>query len=208
MKTGSILMVHGTSTIAKIIQFFQRRRDKEAGRWNHSGIIVVTWYGTYVVEEAEVKGYKYRASVVKTPIEEYLESDRSLLVLEPNRDVSKGPEFMQILSLFYGIPYDKKNLLKHQPLRLLFGIWTGRKKKKAWKKMVCHEFTMTIWDEYCGIFPDRHKAKVSDIYRSPHFTHKPLKGAEKILRPKLDKLKSKQSVRVEILRRKRPVIID
>lgn len=206
MKTGSILLVHSTSMMAKIIQWFQMKKDKEAGYYNHSGLIVKVWYGTYVVEQAEIMGYKFRASVVWTPINEYLESGRTLLILDPIKDVSKDPDFMQILSLYNGIPYDYKNLLWDQVWRLLRGKWTGRKKKKAWKKMVCHEFSMTVWDEYSGIFPDRHMAKVSDIFRSPHFRHVHLKGPEKRIAPK--KLKSIKQAKIEIISNRRPVTTD
>jgi len=207
MKTGDILLVHSTSTMAKIIQKFQQKRDKEAGFYNHSGIIYEAPSGFYVVEEAEIEGYKFKASVVFAPIEEYLESDRTLMLLERLQEWDEGQakQFERILLNFVGIPYDYGNLLIHQIVRLTRGKWIGRKKTKAWKKMVCHEFTMTTWDEFSGIFPDRHQAKVSDIFRSRHFKHTKLKGPEKIVRHILNRLEPKTANLVSALSRRRPV---
>lgn len=181
IKTGDIFLVHSTSTLARIIQKFQMRNDKEAGYWNHSGILYKSQHGDiYIIEEAEIIGYKLRASVVFTPIEKYLKSDKTLMVCSRTQEWKgqDAADFEHVLFKYVGIPYDYGNLLVHQIVRLLKGKWIGRKKAKAWKKMVCHEFTMTVWDEFAGIFPERHMARVSDIYRSPHFQHMELKGPE------------------------------
>ena len=211
MKTGDILLVHSTSLMARIIQKFQQRKDKKAGYYNHSGIIYEADSGIYVVEEAEIEGYKFKASVVFTPIEEYNKSHRELLLLEAYKAMNQQDKenFEKVIFHFVGIPYDYKNLLWHQVWRLLKGEWIGRKKKKAMKKMVCHEFTMTVWDEYAGIFPDRHMAKVSDIYRSRHFKHTKLKGPEKMKRHTLSRIQSRPPAKLAaLLTRKRPVKID
>lgn len=174
-------MVSGTGTLSKIIQKFQMKQDPEAGKWNHTGIIVDLPAGIYVQEEAEVKGYALRASVVYTPIEEYLRSDAELLLLTPkNYEADADPRFMRILLSLVGVPYDYRNLLHDQIIRITRGIWVGRKKERARKRMVCHEMTMTAWDDYAGIFENPHQANVIDIFRSPHFDHIPLKGNEQI----------------------------
>ena len=166
MKTGDIILVHSTSKIAKIIQKFQMKKDKEAGYWNHSGLIFVDESGVYVVEMAEVEGYKVKAATVFTPIAEY--NDRELLILTP-KTIVNVVTFKQIVFKYIGIPYDYKNLLIHQVWRLLTGDWIGRNKKKAWKRMICHEFTQKIWDEYAGYFPEWNRGKVYNIYRSKFF---------------------------------------
>lgn len=174
MKNGDIILVHSESKIAKIIQKFQMKNDPKAGYWNHSGLIYVAKSGTYVVEMAEIEGYKFKASTVFTPINEYLESDRELLLLS----VRAKPQdlFEEIMFKYIGIPYDYKNLLIHQVIRLLTGKWRGRSKSKAWKRMVCHEFTQKIWDEYLGIFPEWNKASIAEIYNSTYFKHYEIKG--------------------------------
>jgi len=178
-KTGQILLVHGKSKLAKIIQKFQQKNDSEAGYYNHSGLIIVEPHGVYVCEMAEVEGYKFRAATVFTPIAEYLTSDCSLLLLTPKASIEltglKMDEWMRILYKYIGIPYDYKNLFIHQIWRLLKGEWIGRKKKKAWKRMVCHELTQKIWNEQAGIFTDWNQASVSNIYRNNHFEHLKIK---------------------------------
>jgi len=170
MKTGDVLLVHGTSKLSKIIQKFQMRKDAAAGYWNHSGIIWVDKSGTYVVEMAEVKGYKFRGSTVFTPINEYFESDREILLLEYKGEIDEVA-FRKIVYDYIGIPYDYVNLIWHQPLRILKGIWRGRSVDKAWKKMVCHEFVQKVWHEYKGIFPNWNKAMISEEFHSDKFKH-------------------------------------
>ena len=181
-QTGQILLVHSTSKLAKIIQKFQMRNDPEAGYWNHSGLIWVDPSGVYVVEMAEVKDYKVRANTVFTPISEYLNSDRELLILTPTKQMmlpgntERLFQFKRIVYDYIGTPYDYKNLLVHQVWRLLTrGKWIGRKKAKAAKRMVCHEFTQKIWNEHSGIFTDWNEASVARIFNSKHFTHTKLK---------------------------------
>lgn len=166
MKTGDIILVHSTSKLARIIQKFQMRKDKEAGYYNHSGLVWVDESGTYVVEMAEVRKRKVRANTVFTPIDEY--GGRELLLLTPIGPIDTI-EFKRIVYDYVGTPYDYNNLLRHQVVRLLTGVWIGRKKKKADKRMVCHEFVQKIWDDYSGIFPEWNQAKVSNIYHSTHF---------------------------------------
>ena len=172
MKTGDIILVSGTSTMAKIIQKFQSKQNPEAGKWNHSGIIYQTPHDTYVIEAAEIKGYKFKGAVVITPFDEYrsrmLNSECRIRILKCKEEPNKW--FERILLSYVGIPYDYRNLLQHQVVRILTGLWIGRNKRQ-WKRMVCHEFTMTVWNDYRGIFPDCHKAKIEDIYNSTYFEH-------------------------------------
>lgn len=162
-------MVHSNSWLANIIQKFQMRKDPLAGYWNHSGIIFTHSSGTYVVEAAEVEGYKIRSAVIFTPIEEYLNSDKELLLLSAKNP--PGEKFSQIMLKYVGIPYDYKNLVWDQVWRLVAGIWRGRDKERAWKRMVCHEFVQKVWNEYIGIFPDWHKAMISEEFHSTYFYH-------------------------------------
>ena len=146
MKTGDILLISGTSKRAKAIQKFQQKRDPIAGHWNHSGVILVTKWGTYVVEAAEVEGYKLRAAVVVTPIIEYLNSACEWKVLTCQEEYSE-PDMEKILFKYTGIPYDYPNLLGHQIIRTLTGWFPGRSDSNAWKRMLCHEFTMKAWHD-------------------------------------------------------------
>lgn len=177
MKTGDILLVHSESKLAKIIQKFQMKKDPKAGYWNHSGIIEVAAWGVYVREMAEAPGRKVWASTVCTPIEDYINSERELLLLTPKVEIDEDGynNFMRIVYKYTGTPYDYGNLAFHQIVRLLTGKWIGKKKAEASKSMVCHEYVQKIWDEYAGIFPEWNRAKVSNIYHSKYFIKIPIK---------------------------------
>ena len=58
----------------------------------------------------------------------------------------------------------------YQVVRTLLNWFPGRK-KNADKRMICHEFTMTVWDAVRGIFPDCYKGNIADIYHSKEFKH-------------------------------------
>ena len=174
MKTGNILLVHSNTKQSKIIQKFQKREDEEAGFYNHSGIIYEGKGGFYVVEESYIKGRKIKAAAVFTPMNKYLKGNYELMLLKYKGDIDEG-EFEKILFDYVGIPYDYNNLLRLQVVRLIHGWWLGTKKKKAWKKMVCHEFTQKIWNDYKGFFPEYYKADVSKIYRNINFEHEKIK---------------------------------
>lgn len=184
MKTGDIFLVHTNSKMGKIIQGFQSKEDPESGKWNHSGIILMAASGAYVVEEAEIEGYKLKAAAIITPLDEYKKRNEAhmkeygeprykFMLLEYKRNYDRL-RIERLLFKWVGLPYDYPNLLKHQIVLKLFGWWSGKNKRRAARRMVCHEFTQFIWEKQLGIFPDWNKARVADIYNSKHFIHKPL----------------------------------
>lgn len=171
METGDILLVSGSSTRARIIQKFQSKHDQASGKWNHSGIIYRSQHGIYVVEETEIEGRKLKAASRITPIYKYLENpEYEIKLLTPTRKTAPEPEiFERILFKYIGIPYDYLNLIHDQVIRTLTGKWTGRK-RQAWKRMLCHEFTMFIWHTYNQeLFKEYYKGDVSQIFHSPCF---------------------------------------
>ena len=80
-------------------------------------------------------------------------------------------EIEKIILNYVGTPYDYTNLVLHQITRIITGKWIGRN-KKADKKMICHEFSMTVWNKYIGIFDECRKARVSDMYYNENFNLK------------------------------------
>jgi len=173
IKPGTILLVHSNSKLAKIIQNVQMKKDPESGYWNHSGIIFPGPSGKlWVYEATEVEGYKLKGAVRPTPLEDYMNSDRELLFLEPL--IAIPTEVMEAAIYAYiGVPYDIPNLAVHQLWLYKVGIWLGRKGAKARRKMVCHEYTQEAWNlMISGLFPNAHKAQVSDIFDETMFKHR------------------------------------
>ena len=171
MKTGDIILISGRSKQALTIQKFQQRVDKEAGKYNHSGIIYKGHGGTYVAEMGYRRNLKglgrlINAALVFTPIEYY--NKEYYLILTPVQEIATH-RIETILFNYVGTKYDYVSLLKHQIVKTLTGLWIGRK-KKAYKRMVCHEFTQKVWDDLIGCFPKNNEGSVAEIYHSPYFT--------------------------------------
>lgn len=172
IKPGTILLVHSNSKLAKIIQNVQSKKDPESGYWNHSGIIFPGADGKlWVYEATEIEGYKLKGAVRPTPLEDYINSSRELLYLEPQIELSLQT-LEDAIFRYIGVPYDVPNLAVHQLWLYKMNIWLGRNGAKAKRKMVCHEYSMTVWNELIkGLFPDASKAQVQDMYESSIFKH-------------------------------------
>jgi len=172
-QTGDALLVHTESTMGSIIQFFQQISSPNAGYYNHSGLVKDEQHATYVYEATQLEGHKLRAAVRPTPLKDYLDKvpERyQLMILRPKRDVAADPRYEETMLKYVGMPYDYVNLVWHQVRRILSGgIWKGRKKEKAWRRLICHEYTMTVYDAYAGWFPKCHQGAVEELYHSEHF---------------------------------------
>ncbi len=175
LKPGTIILEHSfEGWLPKIIVKVQSKKDKESGYWHHSGICYPTRLGFWRVFEAvPMPGRTLRGVVrprkLENYVEMYLKGEADFLFLIPIRDTNAA--FENILYNYVGTPYDLVNLIHNQPWYYLFNLWLGRKKAKATKSMVCHEYTMTVWDVYLGLFPDAHKSQISDIYYHDYFGH-------------------------------------
>lgn len=174
MKTGDIILFKGNSNQAKIIQKFQQLQDSESGQYNHSGLLFETKNnGMYVAEAAPIQQRKIKAAVILTPLDKLIEENSQVVLLEYKNKYS-DKDVAEIILKYVGTPYDYTNLVLHQVARIITGKWIGRN-KNADKRMVCHEFSMTVWNEYADIFVDCRKAKVSDMYYNDLFNFKYLK---------------------------------
>ena len=185
MKTGTILLVHGTSDQAKLIQKFQKLVDKDAGYWNHSGIIVNINGHCYVVEMSQIPGRRLRAACVVTPLDHY--AGYELKFLDPRFNFNEDIFFRQLAS-HIGKPYGYGKLIFNIPRSILYNKVTdpkdekedkffGDKGDKAARRPVCHMLTMLVWNQYTTnnpawvvpLFEDWYKADVSDIVNSEYF---------------------------------------
>lgn len=178
-KIGDGILVSSTHGLGKKIQFFQLKKDKASGKYNHSAEI---WWmnGTIVVQEqTQAPDQKIRANANLTLFKKYLEGDSELLHLVFKYDVEEMGMFNQyqkILIQENGRVYDFLNLFKYSIVRTLFGWWTGGKKNRD-IKTVCHEekmYTTRLFGKLLGKdwFPEYYKADVSMLFHSDLFEHR------------------------------------
>lgn len=128
IKTGDALLVHGNSWLSKSIQFFT------GSRWNHAGIF--WWsYGVLMVVEEDTTGYG-SAGLIVTQFDEYLKSNKGLLIRRPKFEVD-GSEYGKFMQNYFGkLRYSFWDLIVAQPTfqitKKIFkkGIWIGRKSLK------------------------------------------------------------------------------
>ena len=168
MKTGDIILESGKSEQAEIIQSFQEIQDKESGKWNHSGTIYVTKYDIFVIEASYIQQRKLKAAVVITPLSDYLTKDCHLLHLQHIHPTDEKLIEAEMFK-YVGTPYGYAHLSVVQGLWKATGLWVG-KKKNADRRMICHEFTQTVWNRSHGYFEGvEHIGDVKDIYHNTNF---------------------------------------
>ncbi len=170
LKTGTIILVKGKSERAETIRKFQSKRDKDAGQWNHSGIVMNSNGIYYVVQEAEVEGRKIKAAVVIDTLADVIAHAKEVRYLIPKIDYSEV-QMQAILMKYTGVPYNYGNLVLWQLIRTLTGKYFGRKDDKAWKRMTCHEFTMRAWNDLAGLFPAYYRGDIESIFHNKNFRH-------------------------------------
>jgi len=79
LKVGDIILVHGVSTIADIIEDFQKIKDRLKGKWTHSMTVCEINGVKVLVSEADKLG------ICKTDFQKYLDADRELVLLKYKR---------------------------------------------------------------------------------------------------------------------------
>lgn len=173
LKTGDIVLISGKSDQAKAIQKFQQLEDIDSAKWNHSGLIYRTPHNIYVTEASYIQQRKVKAAVVMTPIEDYMKSDCEILILQHDFEGIESLLEKEIMK-YVGTPYEYTNLTAHQIFLKLTKIWIGRN-KHADKRFICHEYTMTVWNNIACIFNDCRKGQVMNIFNNKHFKHLKLK---------------------------------
>ena len=168
MKTGDIILVSGQSKQAEAIKAFQEKQDKESAKWHHSGLLYVTKHNVWVVEASYIQQRKVKAAVVFTNLEHYLSGNYNLLHLQHNGNVDEKI-LEENMFHYVGTPYGYWHLILVQGVWKTLKIWLGRK-KNADKRMICHEYTKTVWNRTNGYFEGvEHIGDVKDIFHNPNF---------------------------------------
>jgi hypothetical protein len=158
IKTGDILLVSSQSWLARQIKLFQQCE------WNHAG--VMWWaYDKLFVIEADKYG------ICCTPFEDYYKSNKKLMILQPYKYID-GSKIGEMMLPYIGhTPYNFTNLLFSQPIKLITGIWLGKKGDKAAHRMVCSEWCAYIYNRYFGkgMFDEWWKIAPKDLFYSEIF---------------------------------------
>lgn len=141
IKTGDILQVSGDKLTSKIIKKFTK------SQWSHAGIFVWIWDELYVIE-AEKRGIqitkwndvKYQGG--KT-------TSKKLKLLKPDLEYRINEEELARFVLPYcgTEPYDFIGLLS-QAFFQITGIWWGKTKEAAEKRMYCSEFVAFVYNHF------------------------------------------------------------
>lgn len=155
IKTGDILVVHGSWTLAKIIQRVTN------SHWNHVGIFI--WIeGELFVVEAE----KHGIQLTKWDGKKYNSgnaSDRTVVIMSPKK--KKNPkEITNFMLPFVGVRgYDFYSLIWHLILAKT-NKWLGKKEYKATNRFTCSEFASYVYHNVYGFFNEWWKMSPGNVY--------------------------------------------
>lgn len=109
LRIGDIILVHGLSTLADIIENFQKLENKLYGKWTHAMIVCSKYSNKVKVSESLELG------IAKTNLQEYLDSGKELLVLrykEANTN-DEAEQFLELADYYSGrTRYNKVGLLQ------------------------------------------------------------------------------------------------
>jgi len=173
-QVGDVILVKGSSWLARAIQYFMKkyRRSRNLPNvdviTNHAALIVELW-GVLVVVEAGAHGV-----AVKYSIYEYLQKHR-VKIKRINKSIH--PQFSKIASSYFVSPhrYDFLNFI-HQIVLIITGYWIGPKKYKATNRLYCSEYVALVLDECYGIYNNQTWDKnpldidltpeLNDVYRN------------------------------------------
>ena len=173
INTGDCFGFSGESKQAKLIQKFQRLADKDSAYINHTGVFIWICGILYICEAIEWKDKKLRALVLLTPYTDYLYKKKGEMfhfkyVGKRVRNKVMSKYIIDTL----GTPYEYRNLVFHQVIRTvtdkLFdkGWWIG---DTTAERVICHENTQNIWNNYNGLFPKFYEGDITRLYYNENF---------------------------------------
>jgi len=160
LKNGMILGLHTYKG------FLPKSIQKFVGTINHTGSVVIE-DGKIVIWEMLKNGD------FPTPFEDYIkgikEGKYAIIFYEIDYDEAIPTEYTQKRWLEYyhenkgTIPYDKVNLVVNQPIKILTGIWTGKRGEKAKHEQICHEHSFSHLNHAFELNKNTYKANIIDI---------------------------------------------
>lgn len=174
IKTGDLGVSSSTTLLGRSIQKFQKKQNKEYGKYNHG--FVFWWYGKKLfVIEAMANG------IILSDFEIfYLNNNKisDILVLKPKIYVDETKIGYLMLPFIGHAKYDYKSLIFEQSIKMLTKKWTGEKTENT-KDFTCAEFCAYIYNEYFKgfetIFEKQTQVAPVDLCLNSFFTHEKIK---------------------------------
>lgn len=165
--TGDIGLVQNTTVLARIIQFFQKLRNKKGYQYNHSFIFWWCYGKLFVIEACE------RGVCITNFEEEYMKKQqyKSVVGLRPNIyvDGSKLGEFM--IPYIGHTGYNWFALAVQEPIKILFDKWLGTDKQSK-KYFLCYQWIGYVYENtYKGLITDGVTGMPSNLLRNNNFTN-------------------------------------
>ena len=158
LKTGDVILTHGTSWLAQAIRFFTR------SYFNHAILVVEIW-GEKCLLEAQKEG------LVLNTISESLTNKKFKVLRLKSCSSGLPPEKEKELAMFV-MPmlgkhrYDFASLVIAQPIKQIFNVWIGRRNSKASKKLYCSEFVALVYNRMFKFFPFWYETTPKDLNNS------------------------------------------
>ena len=160
LRVGDVLLEHGESTLAGVIEDFESIRSRLYGKWTHSMTVCeILGDGTVIVSEA------LKTGICKTDLNTYIEAGRELLLLRyRDADTSlRAAEYKRLADWHAGrSKYNVWGLLQ-QAYKLFRLLLTGRyylNVKNTVKRFMCGSWScFNTW----AIFKDKRFEKYTSM---------------------------------------------
>lgn len=158
LKTGDVILTHGTSFLARAIRYFTR------SEFNHAILVVEIWGDKFLLE-AQKEGL-----VINTIPESLTNKQFKILRAKTYADglpVEKAKELaMFVMPMVGKHRYDFGSLLVAQPIKQIFNVWVGRRNAKASKRLYCSEFIALVYNRMFKFFPYWYETTPKDLNES------------------------------------------
>lgn len=167
IKTGDILLVHGTSDLADIIEDFQSIEDKEFGKWTHAGLFLRINGELYVCEADKL-------GICLTPFRAYTDAGKELMIgryiIHYTEDYSK--QLIDFCLPYCGhAKYNKWGLVQQawKYIKKIFDKYAKIYVKPNNTKFMCGEWVAYVYNWLFGEFSNWQTYAPLDLCKSGLF---------------------------------------
>ena len=158
LQAGDIILVRGSSFLAKGIQFFMNMYRKKKGMpkeklYNHVAVVINIW-GELKIAEAERKGIEAYKDDYK-----YVEEHDCLVLTWKKPLLKKEQEEFSKLATKYAFNPTRYEFLNfiHNSVYIATGKWIGRRGSKSENVLYCSEYAAILMDKVRGAFGGKGK---------------------------------------------------
>jgi len=173
IQTGDIMLVETNTFLARAIQFFQKLRYGEGGRYNHAGILTVddsksqfSVFQRIMVIEAIATGIQRTDFIQEYSKPKY----KSIIGLKPKFNIS-NVDFIKFMQTYVGTTkYDFWDLLGLQPVKMITGKWIGSN-IIHYNHFICGQFCAFVYNRlgFTQEMPDVVEIAPIDLFINENF---------------------------------------